>query len=55
MLKDLHDELGPKPVKVDLNALWKQLGVQYKYGVVTFNKKAPLAAIRESITAVKKK
>jgi hypothetical protein len=54
-MKDLHDELGPKPVKVDLDAFWKQLGVQYKYGRVTFNKNAPLASIRESITAVKKK
>jgi predicted metalloprotease with PDZ domain len=51
VLKDLHDELGPKPGEVDLPALWKQLGVVYRRRRVTFDDTAPLAAIRSAITA----
>jgi hypothetical protein len=50
VLKDLHDELGPKPGKVDLDALWRRLGVRYTNGVVTFDNAAPAAAIRIGIT-----
>ena len=51
VLNDLHDELGPKPGRVDLDALWQQLGVKYKSGAVTFDDTAPWAKIRASITA----
>jgi hypothetical protein len=51
VLKDLHDELGPKPGNVDLDDLWKRLGVKYKDGVVSLDDTAPWAKIRESITA----
>jgi len=51
VLKDLHDELGPKPGNVDLNALWQQLGVKYQEGRIRFDDTAPWAKIRASITA----
>jgi hypothetical protein len=51
VLKDLYDELGQKPGNVDLDALWKKLGVKYTSGVVTFDDSAPWAKIREAITA----
>lgn len=51
VLKDLHDELGLKPGHVDLDALWKDLGVRYDSGVITFDETAPWAKIRAAITA----
>jgi hypothetical protein len=51
VLKDLHDDFGPKPGNVDLDALWKRLGVKYEAGVVSFDDTAPWAKIRASITA----
>lgn len=50
VLTDLHDELGPKPGNVDLDTLWKRLGVKYQDGVVSFDDTAPWAKIRASIT-----
>jgi hypothetical protein len=54
VFKDLHDEMGDKPVNTDLNALWKSLGVVYKDGKVTFDDAAPLANIRRGIVAAEK-
>jgi hypothetical protein len=51
VLKDLHDELGDKPGNVDLDALWKKLGVRYDRGLITFDDTAPGAKIRAAITA----
>jgi hypothetical protein len=51
VLKDLHDELGPKPGTVDLDSLWKRLGVKYNNGAVTFDDTAPDATIRAAITS----
>jgi hypothetical protein len=51
VLEDLYAEMKDKPVPVDLDALWKKLGVVYKDGQVTFDEKAPEADIRRSITA----
>jgi predicted metalloprotease with PDZ domain len=50
VLKELHDRMGDKPDKPDLDALWRDLGVVYRQGKVTFDDKAPLAAIREAMT-----
>jgi hypothetical protein len=50
-LKDLHDEIGLKPGNIDLDALWKNLGVQYHRGVIRFDDTAPQADIRAAITA----
>jgi hypothetical protein len=54
VFKDLHDEMGDKPVNTDLNAIWKSLGVAYKDGNVTFDDAAPLASIRRAIVAPEK-
>ncbi len=51
VLRDLHDELGPKPGHVDLDVLWQRLGVKYQAGAVSFDDTAPWAKIRASITA----
>lgn len=48
-LTDLWQQMGPKSMPVDLADLWKQLGVIRENGVVTFDRKAPLAAIRAAI------
>jgi len=48
-LMDLYKQMAPKPVAVDLPALWKQLGVHRTETGVTFDDKAPLAAIRAKI------
>jgi hypothetical protein len=51
VLKDLYDESGPKPGVVDLDALWKKLGVKYSKGIIAFDNSAPLANVRISITS----
>jgi hypothetical protein len=51
VLTDLHNELGPKPGAVDLDDLWRRLGVKYNRGAVTFDNSAPDAAIRIAITS----
>lgn len=50
VLRDLYAELCCRPVTQDLNELWACLGVKYANGHVTFNDKAPMAAIRNSMT-----
>jgi len=51
VLKDLHNELGPKPGSVDLDALWQRLGVKYNKGAITFDDTAPNAGVRAAITS----
>lgn len=50
VLTDLYEEMKDKPVEVDLNALWKQLGVKVENGKVTLMEDAPLAGVRRAIT-----
>lgn len=50
VLRDLYRKMSNKPVEVDLDALWKKLGVELKGGRIIFDDKAPEAAIRQSIT-----
>jgi len=50
VLTRLHDEMGPKPVTPDLEALWRDLGVRMQGDTLTFDDAAPLAAIRKAIT-----
>jgi hypothetical protein len=50
VLRELYDEMKATPVKVDLPALWKQLGVVHQGKSVTFDDHAPLSAIRRAIT-----
>lgn len=51
VLEELYAEMKDKPVQVDLPALWKKLGVSLADGKLTFDDRAPEAAIRKAITA----
>ncbi len=51
VLSDLYARWKQKAVPVDLDQLWRDLGVQVKDDDVTFNNKAPLASIRKAITS----
>src|SRR5205085_4297498 len=51
VLRDLYRKWSDKPVTVDLDSLWKKLGVELKDGRVIFNDQAPEASIRRAITA----
>ena len=50
VLEDLYAQWKDKPVSVDLDALWKKLGVSLQDGKVVYDDKAPDAAIRKAIT-----
>jgi hypothetical protein len=51
VLVPLYTRMKDQPVDVDLNTLWKQLGVQLQGNGVRFSDQAPLAATRIAITA----
>jgi hypothetical protein len=50
-LTTLYKKMSDNPVSVDFDDLWHQLGVTVVKDTVTFDPKAPLAYIRESIFA----
>ena len=51
VLMNVYEEMKDKPVEVELDSLWKQLGVKAENGKVTFVDDAPLAGVRRAITA----
>lgn len=52
VLADLDLQMGEHAfAPIDLDALWKQLGIQPHDGSVSLDNQAPLAAVREAITA----
>ncbi len=51
VLTELYQQMRATPVHVDLDALWRELGVSVVDGNVTFDELAPLAPIRRAITA----
>jgi hypothetical protein len=51
VLKSLYKEMRDKPAPVDLDQLWKKLGVEWKDGSLNYNDKASEAGIRKAITA----
>lgn len=51
VLRGMYAKWGTSPVEVDLPALWKELGVRRVGDGVEFDAKAPLADVREGITA----
>jgi hypothetical protein len=51
VLSTLYHSMGENPQTVDLNSLWKELGVGVENGVLRLDDKAPLANIREGITS----
>jgi hypothetical protein len=52
VLVPMYREWKDKPMRVDLDSLWQQLGIEPAGQSLRFNDKAPLAAIRKAITAV---
>jgi len=51
VLADLYARMGSKPEDVDLDALWRRLGVRAAGETVAFDDSAPLAAIRRGIVS----
>ena len=52
VLTELYGQMKAKAVQYDLAGLWNKLGVVEASGKVSFNDRAPLAAVRRAITAV---
>jgi hypothetical protein len=50
VLMDLYNQTRDTPHTIDLDALWKDLGVERTADGVRFNNNAPLAKIRQAIT-----
>jgi hypothetical protein len=50
VLMDQYHRMSDAPTPVDLNQMWKDLGVEAVAGDVRFNDTAPFAAIRKAIT-----
>jgi len=51
VLAELYGRLKDQPVPIDLEALWKRLGIERAGRSVRFNDDAPEAAIRRAMTA----
>jgi hypothetical protein len=51
VMHDVHAELAPQAKTIDFTPIWKQLGVIYDHGKVTFDNRAPLAWLRRAITS----
>jgi hypothetical protein len=49
VLAELHARMGARPEDVDLDTLWRRLGVRAAGDTVAFDDSAPLAAVRRSI------
>lgn len=49
VLSDLYRELGQAPGHVDLDGLWRRLGVRAEHGRVTYDDAAPLADVRRAM------
>lgn len=54
VLTDLYGKMRDTPYALDLDALWRELGVVVLGGRVTFDDSAPLAPIRQAMTAAPK-
>jgi hypothetical protein len=50
VLRRLYFRMGMSPDRVDLDALWRSLGVRHENGRVVLDDRAPLASVRRAIT-----
>lgn len=50
VLQELYEKMKAAPAPVDLDQLWKDLGVVYSANGCTFDDSAPLAPLRKAIT-----
>jgi hypothetical protein len=53
VLTEMYAKWSRAPVDMDLNALWRELGVRRVGDGVEFDAKAPLAGVREAITVAR--
>ncbi len=51
VLRETYDRMKDTPAAVDLDALWRRLGVRRTAGKISFDPDAPLAAVRRAIGA----
>jgi hypothetical protein len=51
VLMKLYEQMRDRPMQVDLNSLWKQLGIHVENGATQFDDDASLANVRQAITA----
>lgn len=51
VFRNLYDRMSHSAYPVDLDAIWRQLGVSNQNGTVTFDDAAPLAHLRRAMTA----
>lgn len=51
VLRELYARMGPAPEAVDLEAVWRRLGVTARGGTITLDDTAELAAVRRAMTA----
>lgn len=49
VVSSMYAEQAPVGVPIDLDAMWRQLGVSLKDGKASFDETAPLAAVREAM------
>ncbi len=52
-MEELYDELRAQPGNIDLDRLWSDLGIRVGSTTVTFDERAPLAALRRAIMSPK--
>jgi predicted metalloprotease with PDZ domain len=52
VLRPLYERMGTAPADVDLERVWRRLGVTLEGGIVRFDDAAPLAAVRRGIAGV---
>jgi hypothetical protein len=50
VLMELYQRMKDTPEHVNLDDLWRQLGIELREGTIVFHADAPLAAVREAIT-----
>ena len=51
VLEELYARMKDKPVAPDLDALWRELGIEVRNGELRLDERAPRAAIRRAISA----
>jgi predicted metalloprotease with PDZ domain len=49
VLRTLFERMAPRAERVDLEGLWRRLGVSRRGGTVAFDDAAPLAAVRRAM------
>ena len=49
MLQELYAQMKDSPHPVDLDQLWKKLGIERRGSTVVLHDEAPLAAVRKAI------